>query len=209
VLNALSYPLEVPISVKAGQRLAEFLARLAGAAPLTVRFVCHSLGNRVGLECLKHYASLPSAPPLRVEGTLLMAAAVLVNMVEDSAALLGAARRTGDSRVLYSSHDSVLHFAFPPGEFAAGEGFGTAVGRSGEPTPSVWHANQPMDPYGHSDYWGGPKTAEQVRTWLGLSSSRTMPSRTTTSNPDIGASPLPSRALPSRSVGAVPGTCDC
>ncbi len=209
VLNGASYPIEVPLSIQAGRRLAESLAGLARVTPLTLRLVCHSLGNRVALECLKHYASLPSAPPLRVEGSLLMAAAVLVNMIEDSTALLGPARQTGDSRVLYSGHDSVLHFAFPLGEFAAGEGFGTAVGRFGQPTPTVWHANRPMDPYGHGDYWGGGQTSEQVRTWLRLSTTRTLPVRTIASNPDVAAGRPPARTMPSRSVGAVPGSCDC
>jgi hypothetical protein len=51
----------------------------------------------------------------------------MVNIIEDSTALLGATRQTGDSRVLFSGHDFVLHFAFPPGEFAEGQGFGTAT----------------------------------------------------------------------------------
>jgi hypothetical protein len=211
LLPALSYPFEVSVSVQAGQRLSEYLAGLARGrrTPLVVRIVCHSLGNRLALECLKHYFTQPNPPPLQVTGVLLMAAAVLVNMVEDKTALLDAAKATGQSLVLYSDHDPVLHWAFPAGQFAAGEGFGGAVGRFGEPIAGLWEGRQSMDGYVHGSYWGGDLTPAQVRRWLGLVTVRQVPTRTIPDAPLPEPNYLQTNALPTRSLGASFGTCGC
>lgn len=210
-LPALSYPLEVPVSVQAGQLLSEYLARLARGrtTPLEVRIICHSLGNRLALECVKHYFAQPNPPSLQITGVLLMAAAVLVTMVEDVKALEAAAKTAGQSLVLYSDHDHVLQYFFPIGEFAAGEGGGVAVGRFGEPIAGLWHARQPMDGYDHGDYWGGDLTPPQVRGWLGLATVRATPTRTITDAPAPPENELQSNAVPSRSVGATYGSCSC
>lgn len=210
-LPALSYPLEVSVSVQAGQLLSEYLARLARgrSTPLDIRIICHSLGNRLVLECVKHYFAQPNPPPLQVTGVLLMAAAVLVTMVEDDKALEGAARATGQSLVLHSDHDHVLHYFFPIGQFAAGEGGGVAVGRFGEPIAGLWQERQRMDGYDHGSYWGGDLTPPAVRGWLGLPTVRDTPTRTIPGAPPPPENELQSNALQSRSVGATYGSCSC
>jgi hypothetical protein len=57
-----------------------------------------------------------------MEGTCLMAAAVPVAMVSGNARLSAAAKSLR-TRNFFSKGDSVLHWTFPSGETAAGEGF--------------------------------------------------------------------------------------
>ena len=78
-----------------------------------------------------------------------------------------------------SEGDPVLHWAFPLGETAGGEGvFPTAVGRTGGPA-GTWHAPLPMahdgKPYVHGSYWPGDESSTAVafalrifRSYLGI-----------------------------------------
>ena len=208
-LGPLSYPNEIPKAKEAARILGEFLEHIAAGRglPLEIRLVCHSLGNRVALELVKALLAANSQT-IRFVGALLMAAAVKVSMVEDEQSLEPAALAAGDTYVLFSNSDKVLHFAFPPGEFLAGEGFGTAVGRTGEPT-DVFPRTKSMDGFDHGSYWSGDATGTQVRAWLGLATSRTIDSNSLDENPPAVAVELPQRSTPSRSVGASISECHC
>jgi hypothetical protein len=189
--------------------LSGFLENIAvgRGLPLEIRLVCHSLGNRVALELIKALLAANSQT-IRFVGALLMAAAVKVSMVEDEQSLEPAALAAGDTYVLFSNSDKVLHFAFPPGEFLAGEGFGTAVGRSGEPA-RVFPRTKSMEGFDHGSYWSGDATGTQVRTWLGLATSRTIDSNSLEENAALQPAELPHRSTPSRSVGDSISECHC
>ena len=133
-ISFLSYPTEMGPARRSAELLANFLIPIRGPRgfPLQVILVCHSLGNRVALELIRVLGP-PSGPGSLVQGLCLMAAAVPVAMVEDLSKLGRAARATR-TRVLFSKSDTTLHWAFPPGETAAGEGFfPQAVGLFGNP----------------------------------------------------------------------------
>jgi hypothetical protein len=210
-LSGASYPFEIRRAIASGGRLYGFLKGLAARrlAPVDVQLVCHSLGCRVALELFKAYVNDGRPPTIRFARVLLMAAAVKVSMVQDPRALKPAAAACRLSRVLYSTADAVLRWAFPSGEFLAGEGFGTAVGRFGEPGSGTWDSRADMGRYGHGDYWRLDATGPQVKTWLGLAVARALNDRTL---PDA---PLPPPARPggrtllAREVGTTRPACGC
>ncbi|HEV2305663.1 MAG TPA: hypothetical protein VGR93_09110, partial [Candidatus Acidoferrales bacterium] len=135
-----SYPLEIGAAKNSAAVFADFLANLPipGGATLDIFFIAHSLGNRLVLELLTALENLKSAGRLssqiQFKGFCSMAAAVPVSFAEPSGPLFRAATLSATRRTLYSEADTVLHFAFPLGESAAGEGFfPTAIGRFGQP----------------------------------------------------------------------------
>jgi len=72
---------------------------------------------------------------------------------------------------MFSEADNVLHWAFPPGETAAGEGFfPQAVGRFGNPM-TVWNEKFDLQPYDHGNYFTGlgtnDRSAQYVAQFLG------------------------------------------
>jgi hypothetical protein len=78
--------------------------------------------------------------------------------------LTGLAAEGTDIRVLYSKQDTVLHYAFPPGQSLAGgrEVSSRALGRFG---PSPWMpgfrstlTEREVAGAAHGDYWGPSKT---------------------------------------------------
>ncbi len=208
VLLGASYPTEIPRAIDAAHKLSAFLRSLARVAPLEVQLICHSLGNRVALEMIADYLSAGAPPALSISGAVLMAAAVQVSMVEDAAGLQKAAAGAHRSMVLYSRQDKVLEWAFPPGEFFAGEGFGVAVGHNGEP-PRAWHDRQEMSGYDHGSYWTTGGTASPVRRWLGLSTAADVSSRAVPSWPDADPRSLPQRDIKSRPLGGAGLECLC
>lgn len=185
-VSFLSYPLEIAPAKATAERLAEYLRTLAGPAgtPTEIYFACHSLGNRVLLELLDLLAAEP-APLGHVAGAVLMAAAVPVDMVDAGGPLESGATLPGRTLVLYSRNDRVLHWAFPLGETAAGEGFfPTAVGRFGQP-PGAWTERQELAGDDHGDYWADPRAAARVARLLGVAVPR-----------EIEAAALAGRKLP-------------
>jgi hypothetical protein len=177
VLSAAAYPFEIGKARESAARLYEFLkgVQTANGWPLEVQLVCHSLGNRLLLELLERWLDDGSPPALRFTACSLMAAAVPVPMVEDGGALGPAAGAPGKTLVLYSGSDAVLHWAFPPGETAAGEGFfPQAIGRAGEPA-GRWSERAQMAGYGHGDYWPGADSAKSVLAFLGGAPERALP----------------------------------
>lgn len=153
-IDFLVYPTAVNTAPLAGQRLAKYLASLPNL--LNVDFVAHSLGCRVVLECMQAMLGMPARPNIR--RVVLMAAAVPDYMVAPNGSLAQAVAQAESVLVLHSTSDTVLHYAFPPGQTMAGAGEGllpTALGRRGPP------AGMPGDVLdfaikgaGHGDYWG-------------------------------------------------------
>ncbi len=185
-LSFLSYPCEIKPATESAERLAAYVRTLVGPAGTATELylVGHSLGNRVILELLERLAADPPAA-VHLAGACLMAAAVPVDMVDDGGALLPGATLPGKTLALYSRDDLVLHWGFPLGETAAGEGlFPTAVGRFGQP-PGVWTERQELGGDNHGDYWGDPRAAIRVARLLGVA----VPS-------EIEAAAIADRALP-------------
>jgi hypothetical protein len=209
-LGPASYPMEIDRAKASAELLSAFLRDLARgrSTPLEIQLVCHSLGNRVALELLEDYIRHGSVLTIRYVGALLMAAAVLVSMVENSNQLERAASAISRSRVLFSPADRVLHWAFSLGEFAAGEGFGTAVGRFGEPESGLWADRANMARYEHGDYWVSDTTGTQVKAWLGFAFTRSIENRELPYESLPLAATIDGRALPTRVVGR-PEPCGC
>ena len=200
MVSPMAYPLEIGPARDSAARLYEFLKGVqpAGGWPLEVRLVCHSLGNRVLLELIECWLDDGSPASLRFTACCLMAAAVPVPMVEYGGRLGAAAAAPGRTLVLHSTSDSVLRWAFPMGETAAGEGFfPAAVGRKGDPA-GLWTERTPMSGYGHSDYWPGAESAAAVTAFLGGAPERALPSAVIGeySLPEAGA--VAERELPRR-----------
>ena len=154
--SAISYPTSFSNVSASANLLAQFLVGLQGpgGSPLRLFLVCHSLGGRLMLEMVRQFnaTATPSSP--RIAGYCLMAAAVPVSMISDLNQL-GQTALSATSRILFSKSDRVLHYAFPPGETAAFEGFfPEAVGRFGNPS-GTWTATADLAPYDHGDYFEG------------------------------------------------------
>ena len=159
----LIYPGAVHNAVKAAKELADLLWRMPNLE--RVDFVGHSLGCRVALETLLFLRTRTLPMIGRVA---LMAAAVPSEMLERGGKFFGLltelASEGTDIRVLHSKQDSVLHYAFPPGQSLAGakEVSDRALGRFG---PSPWmpgfHSTlteREIAGAAHGDYWGPSKT---------------------------------------------------
>lgn len=160
----LIYPAAVHTAVRAATELANALWRMPNLE--TVDFIGHSLGSRVVLETLLllRTRALP-----RVRRVALMAAAVPSEMLEPGGRfydLLIALHGEGTTiDILHSSADTVLHYAFPPGQSLAGgrEASERALGRFG-PSPLMpgYRSNiseREIDGAAHGDYWGHSRTA--------------------------------------------------
>jgi len=169
-VSFISYPFEIDDAENSAKKLAGFLRGLRGpgGAPVQLDIVAASLGCRVLLETIREL--LPTLQQLAVHfGVVcLMAAAVPVDMMDPGERLehtLEAPRRL---LVLHSTGDRVLHYAFPLGQTAAGEGFfPTALGRFGPP-PWAPGEHVPVDELDHGEYWGAEVTAYETAKRLDL-----------------------------------------
>jgi pimeloyl-ACP methyl ester carboxylesterase len=163
VISGLFYPAKMGAAKGSAALLAQFLVSLRGpnGAPIQVILVAHSLGNRVSLEMINGVLAQPNRTWGRMEGYCLMAAAVTVGMVNSGGALSSAAKSLR-TRTMFSEADNVLHWAFPPGETAAGDGFfPQAVGRFGNPV-AVWSDRFDLQPYDHGNYFPGLPTSNGI-----------------------------------------------
>lgn len=205
-IAGLFYPAKMQAARDSGARLAEFLLALRGpnGAPMQIILVAHSLGNRVSLEMITDLLAQPNRSWGRMEGFCLMAAAVVAGNVDDQGRLSPAARSLR-TRTLFSEADNVLHWAFPPGETAAGEGFfPQAVGRFGNPVP-VWNDRFDLQPYDHGNYFPGLQTstgvddrsAQYVAQFLGAA----VPIGPAANQVAINHLP-PANNIPARSIGS-------
>ena len=162
-IAGLFYPTKMQTARDSAARLAEFLLKLRGpnGSPMQIILVAHSLGNRLSLEMITDLLAQPNRTWGRIEGFVLMAAAVIVRDV-DTQGRLSPAAKSVRTRPLFSEADKVLHWAFPPGETAALEGFfPQAVGRFGNPF-STWTDRFDLQPYDHGNYFPGLMTAGRL-----------------------------------------------
>lgn len=174
--SALSYPFEMGAAKTSAAVLTNFILTLRGpqGTPIQLILVAHSLGNRLALEFIGDLLSQANQNWGRLEGLCLMAAAVPVSMAQDINKL-GRAAQAAQTRTLFSKEDTVLRWAFPPGETAAREGwFPEAVGRFGNPT-GLWTSRFDLQPYSHGDYFPGKgsddRSARYVAQFLGAAVS--------------------------------------
>jgi esterase/lipase superfamily enzyme len=168
-------------AVKKVEQVAERFARdihdaAKGSGALEISFVAHSLGCRVTLETLRVLRDLQRAQPtvsLKLRNVVFMAGAVPTFFLEENRPLHRTVRDlTVSTKSLYSEADRVLHYAFPLGQSAIGQGFfPTALGRTRWQGATVVNPamQQKENPgAGHSDYWGsGSKNAASLATAAG------------------------------------------
>jgi len=200
-ISGLFYPRELGPAKASAALLANFLLRLRGPqdAPIQVILVAHSLGNRLALELIKDILDQPHQTWGRIEGVCLMAAAVPVQIVDNNNRLARAAR-AARCRNLFSQSDTILHWAFPPGETFAGDGFfPQAVGLFGNPL-SAWTERFDLQPYNHGDYFRGKgmdaRSARYVAQFLGAA----VPTQPSLVQPTANSLPTPN-VIASRRIG--------
>lgn len=180
-ISAASYPLKIKVAQRAAEKIFEYLTRAfgPGGAPIILHVVAHSLGCRLTLELIDKLARGNPGANVIIESVTLMAAAVPVGKVEPDGRLrrgVDAARRVC---VLHSTGDTVLHWAFPTGQTAGGDGFfPTAIGRFGGPD-GVWTRGSAMSAngklYGHSSYWSGSESASAAAAFMGVAVANRVP----------------------------------
>lgn len=193
LLDFLVYPTAVDTAKSAARPLAEHLRSMPNLR--IVHFVAHSLGCRVALETIDN---------LRREGgptvgkICLMAAAVPVFKVQSGGTLAAAMEHATEVRILYSSDDTVLRYAFPPGQTLAGDSegiFPTALGLH-RPPPGVAGRIDPVaiDGARHGDYWGDSErppaslAADRTADFFRFGTrGRTIVERTPGTAPRVGA----------------------
>lgn len=203
IFSGLAYPTEMGAVRASASLLADFLMTLRGpqGLPIQLIVVAHSLGNRLALQLIGNLLQQSNRILWgRIEGLCLMAAAVPVSMVED-VNKLGAAAQASKTRVLFSRNDTVLHWAFPPGETAAFEGFfPQAVGLFGNPV-TAWTSRFDLQPYNHGDYFSGKgnddRSARYVAQFLGAA----VPTELSRSQPFSRSLPAPN-VVSAREIGA-------
>jgi hypothetical protein len=186
---------------------------------LKVNIVTHSLGGRLALETIKQILALKQAdpnPPALVIGKIsMMAAAVPVAYLEDSTELQATLPAFNATQSLFSLQDVVLHWAFPAGQTAAGQGFfPVALGRKrwsggGQLIPQM--AQVEDRGANHGDYWGMASRSKATETVaaeaiynfqaIGPSVSRIITVRSVASAPDAAArTTADARVIPVRGL---------
>ena len=152
-VDFMVYPKAVGTARNAGKKLADYLIGLD--IPTIINFIGHSLGCRVILETVREFKKRNREE--LVGKICLMAAAVPVFMLNDGERLNEAGFVPDKILNLISKSDRVLHFAFPPGQTAAGPNFSEgffpyALGRHGMIHPCI--DNRVIYKANHGDYWG-------------------------------------------------------
>lgn len=209
-ISAAAYGPEIEMARQSAVALANFLIEFAAAAPgnspAQFTLICHSLGNRLGLEMLK---ALKQSVPCRA--MCLMAAAVAVSMATGitSPDFSSTIRGVDKCLALYSDCDGVLTYAFPLGEAASGEGSGLeAIGHLGNPSIGLWTERDDMHPYGHGDYWLANSTAAGVTSrdlilkFLGNPTAGALSVSGLASNPGAPEASIPANQLSKHSISA-------
>jgi pimeloyl-ACP methyl ester carboxylesterase len=193
--GALYYMQALGQAKKTAPVLASNLYQIAQAKGyLQIDIVTHSLGGRLALETIKEILLLrqQGPSPLVIGKITMMAGAVPVSYLEQTAELQPTLPAFQGTQSLYSLQDLVLHWAFPPGETAAGEGFfPTALGRNKWPESSQYAPGmdqQENKKANHGDYWGPESSTNRTETFaatevynflsIGTTVSRATPART-------------------------------
>jgi len=133
----------------------------------------HSLGCRLILEALDVMASAATAAP--VPAIMLMAAAVPVLHLQTGGLLRSAVRYPDHRIALYSARDTVLRWAFPPGQTLARDGGlrPEASGLNGSPRDCWTSRDQTM--LRHGEYWSNESTTPNIVRLFGKSTSHALP----------------------------------
>ena len=180
-ISAASYPLKIKIAQRAAEKIFEYLTGMfgPGGAPVILHFVAHSLGCRLTLELLEKLARGNPGANVIISSVTLMAAAVPVGKAEADGRLRRGAESAERVCVLHSTGDAVLHWAFPAGQTAGGDGFfPTAIGRFGGPS-GIWTRGASMSAngklYGHSGYWQGAESASAAAAFMGIAVANPIP----------------------------------
>jgi hypothetical protein len=139
-----------------------------------VVLVAHSLGCRVALEAIRSILDAGDAwDGAHIAAVFLLAAAVPVPLCVPEGTF-SASMANSAEHVFHSRSDQVLHLAFPPGAYLAGEG-GPAVGRDGQPTPR-WRGLHDTG-LGHGKYWSSKDVASRIAEVLGRNEQQLLLSR--------------------------------
>lgn len=180
-ISAASYPWKIKVAQRAADKILDYLGGIfgPGGAPITLHVVAHSLGCRLTLELLEKLARGNPGANVIVSSVTLMAAAVPVGKVEADGRLRRGVEAANRVCVLHSTGDVVLHWAFPIGQTAGGDGFfPTAIGRFGGPS-GVWTRAASMSAegklYGHSSYWQGVESASAAAAMMGVAVANSIP----------------------------------
>jgi pimeloyl-ACP methyl ester carboxylesterase len=200
IFSGLAYPTKMSVVGESAALLADFLTKLRGpqGLPIQVIVVAHSLGNRLALQMIGSLLQ-HSNEWGRTEGLCLMAGAVQVGMVGDMNRL-GAAAHASRTRVLFSKDDTVLHWAFPPGETAALEGFfPQAVGLFGNPL-TAWTSRFDLQPYNHGDYFYGKANDDRSARYVAQFLGAAVPTELSRSQPSSHSLPAPN-VIAARQIG--------
>lgn len=174
MVDFLVYPATIQTARETAAVLRDYL--LTRNDVLNLHLVGHSMGCRVILETIRLLLEADPGIQARLRKVCLMAAAVPTLAAFPGGALEAAFRAADQVLVLHSSADTVLHFAFPPGQTLAGDGFfPTAIGRHGDVPAHPGHVDvKPVEGAKHSDYWGWTATnpsgfaARFVAEFLGI-----------------------------------------
>jgi hypothetical protein len=156
IIPAINYPFEDGVASKAGRLLADFINRWLASAR-SVSLISHSLGARVILSAIL-------GSTRRIRCACITAGAINAGCLTEEFA---AASANCDRIITLSSRaDTVLHFAYPPGDLLAdifqpdhppGE---AAMGRDGPAAPfAAWvraYEIPEAEGYRHSDYLPSP-----------------------------------------------------
>lgn len=206
-VSAMSYPFKIKVAQRAAERIFEHLTGVfgPGGAPIVLHIVAHSLGCRLTLELLEKLARGSPGANVSICSVTLMAAAVPVGKVESEGRLRRGVESADRVCVLHSTGDAVLHWAFPLGQTAGGDGFfPTAIGRFGGPA-GAWTRAAGMSAagklYGHGSYWEGAESASAVAASLGVAVANPVPVSITPSHALPPANTIEVRAVPVRSIG--------
>jgi hypothetical protein len=165
VIPAINYPFEDKIASQSGKYLGDFCGRYLKSVR-GLNFVSHSLGARVILEAI-------IACTLPVRSACITAGAVNAGCLTEE--YQAAARKCQDIRTLSSRADTVLQFAFPPGDAAADlldpdhPPFEPAMGRGG-PEPLLQSGVFPTEipdasGYNHGDYLPPDVLSAEIVKW--------------------------------------------
>ncbi len=186
IRSTLSYSWQVGKAADLAPHIDRWLRRLRDNPrryPEEVIFVGHSLGCRLVLETVERLSrrspaapgSIPTPPPPRVAGIVLMAAAVPSDYCAGTerfgSVMVGRLRQTTGPAglpprelIMWSGHDWVLRSAFPLGQALAGENASQAVGRKGLPD-GRWRRRYDAG-YAHGDYWAKGGSADELMSAL-------------------------------------------
>lgn len=152
-LPVVNYPFEGTVAMDCGGRLARY-CRATLAAAQSLSFLTHSLGARVGLECVRQ---------LDRRAQLVCLTAAAINRDCLAAEYAGASANAATIALLASHSDWVLKVAFAVGDpisvalYDDHRAFEKALGYDGPPVPAPppivapWQIPDASD-FGHGDY---------------------------------------------------------